>query len=142
MTSNVLSKGQPLYVGWMSLTGIPDSLRKNYGGFWWKRSHDLGTKFKAKGGGGKKLIETKGAAFWQKSKLPTDELFALHRVAKPGSVIMISNPMTRRTVFVKVLGNIPAAKYQDNIKVVVSEQTAKLLGARDPRFFVEVQYWK
>ena len=142
MTSDVLTKDQPLYVGWMSIDGVPDSLRKNYGGIWWKRSFDLGAKFRAKGGQGKKLKKEKGAAFWQKSTIKSDELFALHRTAKPGSIIMVSNPMTRRTVFVKVLGKIPSAKYQDNIKVVISEQTAKLLGARDPRFFVEVQYWR
>ncbi len=142
MTTNVVSKDQLLYIGWMSSQGIPDSLRKNYGGYWWKRSHDLGAKFRAKGTSGKKLRKEKGAAFWQKSTIKSDELFALHRTAKPGSIIKISNPMSRRTVFVKVLGRIPSAKYQDNIKVVVSEQTAKLLGARDPRFFVEVDYWR
>jgi len=140
---DVLSKDHELYVGWMDVEGIPDSVRKNYGGFWWKRSFELGTQFRGQGGGTKKLKKEKGAAFWQK-KAPgnSDELFALHRTAKVGSVIMLLNPMSRRTVFVKVLGRIPGAKYQDNIKVVVSEQTAKLLGARDPRFFVEVQHWK
>ena len=142
MTSDFVSIKQPLYVGWMSVEGVPDSLRKNYGGYWWKRSYDLGAKFRAKGASGNKLKKEKGAAFWQKSTIKSEELFALHRTAKPGSIIKISNPMSRRTVFVKVLGGIPSAKYQDKIKVVVSEQTAKLLGARDPRFFVEVDYWR
>lgn len=143
MTSDVLAKDHQLYVGWMNVEGIPDSLRKNYGGYWWKRSFELGAQFRGQGGGKKKLRKEKGAAFWQKkARGNSDELFALHRTAKIGSVIMLLNPMTRRTVFVKVLGRIPSAKYQDSVKVVVSEQTAKLLGARDPRFFVEVQYWR
>ena len=51
MTSDVLNKDHELYVGWMDVEGIPDSVRKNYGGFWWKRSFELGTQFRGQGGG-------------------------------------------------------------------------------------------
>ncbi len=140
MDSDVLKLHQLVYVGYMSTAGIPDSLRKNHSNHFWRRSYQLGKKFRGSAKG-KTLRKDKGAAYWKKGK-NQEELFALHRTAKPGSVILVQNPMTRRTVFVKVLGKIPEASYPPNIKLVVSEQAAKLLGARDPRFFVELQYWR
>lgn len=143
LTSNVLQPDQPIYIGMMSIEGIPDSLRRRGGGFWWKRNYELGKQYRAQSGGGKKMKKDRGAAFWNKKDSPNgDELFALHRTAKPGTLILVKNPMTRSIAFVRVLGKIPDAKYPPNAKIVISEKTAKLLGARDKKFFVEFQYWR
>jgi transcription elongation GreA/GreB family factor len=68
------------------------------------------------------------------------DLMAMHRKAEVGSVISIYNPMSRRTVYAKVVGRIPDTVYKDDVIVVVSPLVAKLLGAIDPRFFVKVKY--
>lgn len=142
MENHTVYKDQPIYIGMMNIAGIPDSLRNRKGGFWWKRSYELGKQFRAKGVG-KKLKKEKGPAFWNKNeKTNSDDLYALHRTAKPGTLIKVLNPMTRKTIFVKVLGKIPDAKYPPNAKIVLSEKTAKMLGARDPKFYVNIQYWR
>lgn len=143
LTSNVLQPDQPIYIGMMSIEGVPDSFRMHGGSFWWKRNYELGKQFRARSGGGKVLKKDKGAAFWNKKNgRNTDELFALHRSAPVGTLILVKNPMTRSIAFVRVLGRIPEAKYPPNAKIVLSEKTAKLLGARDKKFFVEFQYWR
>ena len=57
-----------------------------------------------------------------------------------GTIIEVLNPMTNRTVYVKVIGKIPDTAYRDEVAVILSPLAAKLLGAIDPRFFVKVKY--
>jgi hypothetical protein len=48
--------------------------------------------------------------------------------------------MKNRTAYAKVIGRIPDRAYGDEIIVVLSPSVAKMLGARDPKFFVEIRY--
>ena len=48
--------------------------------------------------------------------------------------------MTRRTLYAKVVGRLPNTDLGPNVKVVLSPIAAKFLGARDPRFFVKIDY--
>ena len=142
MDSINITIGQPLYVGCMEIVGIPDTLQKAKNDPFLLKSQELSLKFKSQGTD-KLLVSERGAAFWHKEQLKkSHELFALHREAPIGSVILVANPMTRKTAYVRVLGRIPDSAYPDNVKVVLSARTAKVLGARDSRFFVELQYWK
>lgn len=142
LDSSSIAIDQPLFVGVMKIDAIPDSMQKVNNDPFTLKSQELSLKFKSQGQN-KTLISDRGAAFWHKDQLSrSHELYALHREAAVGSVILVANPMTRKTAYVRVLGKIPDSAYPENIKVVLSARTAKILGAIDSRFFVEVQFWK
>ena len=63
----------------------------------------------------------------------------LHRSAAVGSVIKIRNYKNNKIVYAKVTGSIPYT-YEDSVHVVVSAKIAKLLGAKDAKFYTEVRY--
>ncbi|MCB0664116.1 MAG: hypothetical protein KDC24_15330, partial [Saprospiraceae bacterium] len=137
-----ISIGQDLYVGAMKIDAIPYTMQNVSNDPFTLKSRELSLKFKSQGQD-KTLVSDRGAAFWHKDQVnKSHELYALHREAAVGSVILVANPMTRKTAYVRVLGRIPESAYPDNVKVVLSARTAKILGARDSRFFVELQYWK
>ncbi|HFA48447.1 MAG TPA: LysM peptidoglycan-binding domain-containing protein [Bacteroidetes bacterium] len=132
--------GMKLHVGFMPLDGIPDSLqRANYNPIGTKMQQ-LQWKFEQR-----KSIDApsfqNGAAYWQREKRGRSDYYCLHRTAPVGSVIQIKNPMRHKTVYAKVLAPIPDRAYGDDIIVVLSPTIAKLLGARDPKFYVELKYF-
>jgi LysM repeat protein len=136
-----LKIGQPLHMGWMSIQGIPDSLRTSGGilgglNSEWARAyqHDYLNK---------KEYAQQGAAHWPKEdKLQTGGgLYALHNQAPLQSVIAVTNPMTRRTLYVKVIGRIPEW-HEQKVIVVLSPAAAQALGAIDAHFFVQLKYLK
>ena len=103
---------------------------------------ELQSEFTSKGATGVITIEDRGAATWNPATDDEPFLFALHRTAKKGSVIKITNPDTGRFVHTRVLGKIPPTHYQKHIKVVVSQKVADLLGGINKEFFVTLQYHK
>ena len=54
----------------------------------------------------------------------------------------LTNPLKKKTVYAKVIARIPDQAYGDDIVVVLSPSVAKLLGAKDPKFFVELKYFE
>lgn len=140
MTSFILHEGQQLLIGWLSTAGIPDSLQLDNSSPLGARMRQLYFVFE----GAKttrNLHRHNGAAYWQREKKGVSDFYALHRLAPVGSVIQITNPMKKRVAYAKVIGKIPDRAYGDDTIVVLSPSIAKLLGAKDPRFFVEVQYF-
>lgn len=65
---------------------------------------------------------------------------ALHRLAPVGTVIKVTNPMTKKSIFVKVVGSFPATEETKNAVLVISKSAALLIGAIDPHFRVELSY--
>ena len=90
----------------------------------------------------KKEYFQNGAAYWQREREMGSDFYALHRLAPVGSIIQITNPMKKKTLYAKVIAPIPDRAYGDDIIVVLSPSVAKLLGAKDPKFFVEIRYLK
>jgi LysM repeat protein len=141
LISESLKRGQLLHIGWMSLYGVPKVLREQHGGPMWDQSNSLGNTYAGEGYGKKERTHN-GIANWPKDEnLKSKDLYALHRSAKVNSTISITNPMTQKRVFAKVIGRVPP-RYDDNVIAVVSPGVAKLLGAIDANFFVEIKYWR
>lgn len=139
LLDHTLKRKQLLHVGWISLDGIPDSLRAYAGGELGKRNAAY-RKLYQYDMADNRVREHQGVAFWPKDLEGEADLMAMHRKAEIGSVISIHNPMSHRTVYAKIVGRIPDTVYKDDVVVVVSPLVAKLLGAIDPRFFVKVKY--
>ncbi|MEC3880352.1 DPBB and LysM peptidoglycan-binding domain-containing protein [Parapedobacter sp. 10938] len=67
-------------------------------------------------------------------------MLALHKTAPVGTVIKITNPMTRRTTFAKVVGKFADTADTKNAIIVISKSAASLIGVLDRRFQVEIAY--
>ena len=138
-----IQPGQLLHLGWISTTGVPKKIRsgKILPPEWAESKWKARSYMQAKGI--KRELGEQGVAFWYRNSKNTVDQYALHHAAPIGSVIEIHNPMNNRTVHVKVTGR-PSSKvyYGENVVVVLSYKTARMLGARDPRFFVKVKYLK
>jgi len=90
---------------------------------------------------GLRQVDEKGIGVWMDG-LNADEgnMLALHKTAPVGTVVRITNPMTQKTTFAKVVG-----KYTDNSNtrdavIVISKSTADLLGILDKRFLIDISY--
>ncbi|MEZ4898916.1 MAG: LysM peptidoglycan-binding domain-containing protein [Saprospiraceae bacterium] len=84
--------------------------------------------------------EQRGIALWNKDIRQKTDLYAMHRNAPIGSTVEISNPMINKTVYAKIIANMPEEVYPDNVCIIVSPAVANLLGAVDTKFFVKVKY--
>lgn len=67
-------------------------------------------------------------------------MLALHKTAPVGTVIKITNPMTQRTTFAKVVGKFADTAETKNAIIVISKSAASLIGVLDRRFQVEIAY--
>lgn len=140
LEETMMFTGMQLHVGFLSLDGIPDSLQLANTSPLGATMQKLQTEFEYMSSYEKPKFHN-GAAYWQREKRGKTDYYALHRYAPIGSVIQISNPMKRKRMYAKVIARIPDRAYGDDIIVVLSPTIAKLLGAREPRFFVEVRHF-
>lgn len=67
---------------------------------------------------------------------------ALHRTAPIGTILKVRNEMNNREVFVRVMGKLPDTALTDKLIIKISRSAYDRLGAIDPRFRVEVTYYK
>lgn len=67
---------------------------------------------------------------------------ALHRTAEVGTILKVRNEMNNREVFVRVVGKLPDTAYTNKLVIKISKSAYDRLGAIDPRFRVEVTYYK
>ncbi len=139
MQDTHLYLGQILQVGWMNLNGLTGEERAFKGGPLAKRNFAMKRLYLREFNPAKEK-EHSGVAAWSKTSSERADFYALHRYAKINSVVKVHNPMNNRDVYVRVLGRIPDTSYDYNVVVVVSPVVAKLLGAKDAKFHVDVNY--
>ena len=83
----------------------------------------------------------KGVAVWiADDNLDGTKMLALHRTAPVGTVVKITNPMTDRVTFAKVVGKFTENESTKDVIIVLTKATADLLGALDKRFQVTIDY--
>ena len=136
LPSNTINPGQILHVGWISTSGVSDTIRNLRKTTVDIKKLQLAENFKKQA----KTVEQRGAAFWQKKGNPNTELYCLHRSAKIGSVISITNGMNLKTVMAKVIGKIPEHAFGNEVIIIVAPSVAKQLAAKDDKFFVKIKY--
>jgi LysM repeat protein len=88
----------------------------------------------------KEKIVQKGLAEVIENTSETKKYLALHRDAPVGTIMQVRNEMNNQSVFVRVVGPIPATG--DNSKVIlkISKKAYDRLGAVDNRFPVEISF--
>jgi LysM repeat protein len=83
----------------------------------------------------------KGVATWiDDTSLDPNKKLVLHRTAPIGTVIKITNPMTNRTTFAKVVGRFTDNESTKDVIIVMTKNVADSLGALDKRFHVTISY--
>lgn len=142
LEDNNIQPGQLLHIGYVQKPKIMNEVITYKAFDPISEDQLLEDEFISKGGENIITIEERGAATWNPAVDDEPFLFALHRSAKKGSVIKITNPDTGRFMHIRVLGKIPPTHYQKHIKVVVSQKVADLLGGINKEFFVTLQYHK
>jgi len=65
---------------------------------------------------------------------------ALHHSAPVGTVLKVTNPASRKSVFVKVVGNFQENAENKNAVIIISKSAANLIGAVNQNFRVELSY--
>jgi LysM repeat protein len=85
--------------------------------------------------------DEKGVATWMDDDgLDASKMLVLHRTAPIGTVIKITNVMTNRTTFAKVVGRFTDTEQTKDVIIVLTKNVAQALGALDKRFQVNLSY--
>ncbi|MDQ8003950.1 MAG: LysM peptidoglycan-binding domain-containing protein [Pedobacter sp.] len=86
-------------------------------------------------------IEEKGTAVWiSDPDLDANKMLILHRTAPVGTIIQITNPMTNRSTFAKVVGKFTENETTKDVIIVMTKAVADAVGALDKRFFCNLTY--
>jgi peptidoglycan endopeptidase LytF len=72
--------------------------------------------------------------------LDPNKMLVLHRSAPIGTVIKITNPMSNRSTFAKVVGKFTENESTKDVIIVITKAVADALGALDKRFFCNLTY--
>lgn len=90
---------------------------------------------------GKEVRET-GLAELIEGTQGNRKYLALHRTAPTGTILKIKNQMNDREVFVRVIGQLPDTGTNDKLVIKISKSAYDRLSAIDPKFMVEVTWYK
>lgn len=83
----------------------------------------------------------KGVATWiDDTSLDPNKKLVLHRTAPIGTVIKITNPMTGRTTFAKVVGRLNESESTKDVILVMTKNVAESIGGLDKRIHVNISY--
>ena len=86
-------------------------------------------------------IEEKGIGVWiSDPDLDQTKMLILHRTAPVGTIIQITNPMTNRSTFAKVVGKFTENEATKDAIIVMTKAVADAVGALDKRFFCNLTY--
>lgn len=86
-------------------------------------------------------INDKGLAVWiNDDNLDASKSYALHRTAPVGTIVKITNPMTGRSVFAKVVGKYTENQTTKDVIIVLTKASADAIGALDKRFLVNITF--
>ncbi len=85
--------------------------------------------------------QEKGIGVWI-NDLETDgkSNLALHKTAPIGTILKITNPMTRNVTYAKVVGKFTDTADTKDAIVVLSKSAATYIGALDRKFLIEIAY--
>lgn len=139
LTSNDLKVGQKLMI--KSLAPVSVASTQDNGT---DEPIDSITSPKLKGAPSKygiSQIEEKGVAVWiEDPDLDPAKMLILHRTAPVGTVIKITNPMTSRSTFAKVVGKFTENETTKDVIIVMTKAVADAIGALDKRFACTLSY--
>jgi LysM repeat protein len=136
LKSDNLVPGQLLHIGWIGTEGFQASWRTE------KKAETveaLAGHFEEQNTKLKEMV-SQGICTWTNDETDAQDLYALHREAAIGSVLAVTNPANRKTVYAKVIGRIPPT-FSKRTEVVLSLGAAQKIGATEPEFLTKLKYF-
>ena len=86
-------------------------------------------------------VDEKGTAVWiTDNDLDPVKMLVLHRTAPVGTIVKVTNPMTNRSAFAKVVGKYTENESTRDVIIVMTKAVADSIGAIDKRFFCNITY--
>ena len=90
---------------------------------------------------GLREVDQRGVAMWiSDDNLDDSKMLALHPTAPIGTVVKITNPMTGKSTFAKIVGKFAENESTKDAIIVITKAAAKLIGAIDKRFQATIVY--
>ena len=90
---------------------------------------------------GLREVDERGVAIWiSDDSLDGTKMLALHQTAPIGTVVKVTNPMTGKSTFVKVVGKFTQNESTKDVIIVITKAAADLVGAIDNRFQATLVY--
>jgi len=86
-------------------------------------------------------LDEKGMAVWILDQdLDPSKMLVLHRTAPVGTIMQITNPMSKRVTYAKVVGKFTENESTKDVIIVMTKAVADALGALDKRFLCNLTY--
>jgi hypothetical protein len=104
---------------------------------------EIEKEYMAQTSNGQNLTEEKGAvAFFNSTGKAkgSEAYYAFYNGASKGTVIKVTNPGTETTIFVRVLGPLPATKQYHNAVMGLGSLAKAALGVTDNRAWCELKH--
>ena len=90
---------------------------------------------------GLREVDERGVAIWiADENLDGTKMLALHQTAPIGTIVKITNPMTGKSTFTKVVGKFTQNESTKDAIIVITKATADMVGALDRRFQAIIVY--
>lgn len=90
---------------------------------------------------GLREVNERGPAIWiSDENLDGTKMLALHQTAPIGTVVKITNPMTGKSTFAKIVGKFTENESTKDVIIVVTKAAADLIGVMDKRFQATLVY--
>lgn len=150
MTDDFVYRGTPLHIGWISRTGIPDSLHRymGTGGALGEENYRLKTMYEANFAEWRDIQKVKkpettaeGIACWLKGERFTNsnQLYVLYSAAPKGSLVKLENLMQPNLfVYAQVISDLPQTELTEGTIILLSANVALALGGADARLPIRV----
>jgi|GEM_PF-1926381 len=87
---------------------------------------------------GKKKVIYRGIGMFMQSDNPGNQFLALYNYADMGSIVKVTNLMSKETIYVKVIGKVPASDNEKDVILKVSSEAANKLKVSEDKFLLEV----
>lgn len=91
---------------------------------------------------GRNVVGEKGPGTWFRSNavVGSGKYYALHNSAPRGTIVKVTNPLTGKSIYAKVLDAIPQLKANANLIIKLSDAAQDALGINEARFYCELSY--
>lgn len=91
---------------------------------------------------GRDITTEKGPGTWFRSNaiVGSGKYYALHNSAPRGTIVKVTNPLTGKSIYAKVLDAIPQLKANANLIIKLSDAAQDALGINQGRFYCELSY--
>ncbi|HTQ27009.1 MAG TPA: LysM domain-containing protein [Puia sp.] len=103
-------------------------------------SHQTGGFFISDFSGNGKTVTGIAATFKSSSGWQDGKYYALMNNVPVGTIIKVTSPTTSKSIFAKVLGQLPEMKESAGLAIRISNAAASELGTGEGRFEVEIRY--